>query len=73
MIVVRMNLKRLMNIVQERGGNKMELLLLLIFPILSAVVGHSKNRSAICWFFWGIVIGPFGFILAAILPALPKH
>ena len=48
----------------------MFLFLWLLFGAISAVIASFRGRSG-CWFFlWGILLGPFGLILAF---AMPKH
>jgi len=43
----------------------MEILLIwLLFGIVSAVVASNKGRSGCGWFALGVLLGPFGFILA---------
>lgn len=35
--------------------------------ILSAVVASNKGRSSVGWFFMGLLLGPFGFLLALVV------
>ena len=47
----------------------MEILFIwLLFGIVSAVVATTKGRSGCGWFILGILLGPFGFILALVVP-----
>ncbi|HZP02716.1 MAG TPA: zinc ribbon domain-containing protein [Terriglobia bacterium] len=47
----------------------MEILLIwLLFGIVSAVVASNKGRSGCGWFALGVLLGPFGFILALVVP-----
>ena len=47
----------------------MEILFIwLLFGIVSAVVATTKGRSGCGWFIIGILLGPFGFILALVVP-----
>ena len=39
----------------------------LLFGIVSAVVASNKGRSGCGWFLLGILLGPFGLILAAVV------
>ena len=48
-------------------------LTLAICSIMTAIVGGAKNRNWAAWFFIGLLTGPIGFILVAVMPALPKH
>jgi hypothetical protein len=44
----------------------MEIVILwLLFAIFSAVLASYKNRSALAWFFIGLVCGPFGLLVGA--------
>lgn len=43
------------------------LLLWLLFGIVSAVVATNKGRSGCGWFALGVLLGPFGFILALVV------
>jgi hypothetical protein len=36
----------------------------LLFAIFSAALASSKNRSAFGWFFCGLLLGPFGLLVA---------
>ncbi len=46
----------------------MEILLLwLLCGIASAVVATNKGRSGCGWFALGVLLGPFGFILALVV------
>lgn len=46
----------------------MEILLIwLFFGIVSAVVASSKGRGGCGWFTLGVLLGPFGFILALVV------
>ncbi|MBW2075781.1 MAG: zinc ribbon domain-containing protein [Deltaproteobacteria bacterium] len=47
----------------------MEILIIwLLFGIVSAVVASNKGRSGCGWFALGVLLGPFGFILALVVP-----
>jgi len=39
----------------------------LFFGIISAVVASNKGRSGCVWFALGVLLGPFGFILALVI------
>ena len=39
-----------------------------LFGIVSAVVATTKGRSGCGWFALGTLLGPFGFILALVVP-----
>lgn len=46
----------------------MEILIIwLLFGIVSAVVATNKGRSGCGWFFLGVLLGPFGFVLSLIV------
>ncbi len=53
----------------------MEVLIIiwLLFGIISAVVASNKGRSGCGWFFIGVLLGPFGFILALVMPKEEKN
>ncbi|HMA18192.1 MAG TPA: zinc ribbon domain-containing protein [Thermoanaerobaculia bacterium] len=36
----------------------------LLFGIVSAIIAKKKGRSGCAWFFLGVLLGPFGLILA---------
>lgn len=38
------------------------LILWILFGVFSAVGAYGKNRSAVGWFFIGVLFGPFGLI-----------
>ena len=40
------------------------LVIWLLFGVVSAVVATNKGRSGCGWFILGVLLGPFGFILA---------
>lgn len=40
----------------------------ILFGIVSAVVASNKGRSGCGWFALGVLLGPFGFILALVIP-----
>ena len=40
----------------------------LLFGVVSAVVAVNKGRSGCGWFALGVLLGPFGFILALVVP-----
>ena len=42
-------------------------LLWLLFGMVSAVVATNKGRSGCGWFALGVLLGPFGFILALVV------
>ena len=43
----------------------MEIIIIwLLFGLVSAVVASNKGRSGCGWFLLGVLLGPFGFILA---------
>ena len=44
------------------------LIIWLLFGVVSAVVASNKGRSGCGWFALGVILGPFGFILALIVP-----
>lgn len=47
----------------------MEILIIwLLFGIVSAVVASNKGRNGCGWFALGVLLGPFGFILALVVP-----
>ena len=39
----------------------------LLFGLISAVVATNKGRSGCGWFVLGMLLGPFGFILALVV------
>ena len=41
----------------------------IICAVVCAVIAESKNRSAVGWFFIGLVLGILGVILVAVLPS----
>jgi hypothetical protein len=46
----------------------------LICGVGAAMIASNKNRSALVWFFGGVMLGPIGIIIIACLsrePALP--
>ena len=44
------------------------LIIWLLFGIVSSVVASNKGRSGWGWFALGLLLGPFGFILALVVP-----
>lgn len=40
----------------------------LLCGVVAAVVATSKGRSGCGWFILGVLLGPFGFILALVVP-----
>lgn len=47
----------------------MEVLIIwILFGVVSAVVATNKGRSGCGWFALGVLLGPFGFILALVVP-----
>jgi hypothetical protein len=42
----------------------MVIVIWLLFGLISAVVATNKGRSGCGWFTLGVLLGPFGFILA---------
>jgi len=47
----------------------MELFLIwLLCGVVAAVVATTKGRSGCGWFLLGVLLGPFGFILALVVP-----
>lgn len=40
----------------------------ILCGVVSAVVASSKGRSGCGWFILGVLLGPFGFILALVVP-----
>lgn len=43
------------------------LLIWLLFGVVTAVVASNKGRSGCGWFALGVLLGPFGFILALVV------
>ena len=43
------------------------LVLWILFGVVSAVVANKKGRSGCGWFIIGVLLGPFGFILALVV------
>lgn len=41
----------------------------LLFGIVSAIIAKKKGRSGCAWFFLGVLLGPFGLILAFAAPS----
>ena len=41
----------------------------LLFGLVSAVVARKKGRSGCAWFFLGVLLGPFGLLLAYAVPS----
>lgn len=52
----------------------MEILILIwaIWPIMTATIAYSKNRSWFGWGVMGILIGLFGVVWIACLPKLEQ-
>lgn len=44
------------------------LIIWLLFGIVSAIVASNKGRSGCGWFALGVLLGPFGVILALVVP-----
>ena len=44
--------------------------LAVLFALFSAFGASQKNRCAACWFFSGLLFGPFGLLVYA-LPVMP--
>ena len=40
----------------------------LLFAIFSAIIASSKGRSAVNWFFIGLLFGPFGLVVGLMSP-----
>ena len=49
------------------------LVLWLICAVVTAVIANSKGRSGAGWFCVGLLIGIFGIVLAACLPAIDQR
>ncbi len=45
----------------------------IICGIVTAIIASSKGRNAFGWFFVGLLLGIFGIILIACLPATPER
>ena len=41
----------------------------LLFGIVSAIIAKKKGRSGCAWFFLGVLLGPFGLLLAFAAPS----
>ena len=39
----------------------------LLFGVITAVVASKKGRSGFGWFVLGMMLGPFGFVLAVVV------
>lgn len=52
----------------------MEILFIwLLCGIISAIIASGKGRSGIGWFFGGILLGPLGIIIVAVLPKIKSE
>ena len=40
----------------------------VLFGVACAVIATNKGRSGFGWFILGFLLGPFGFILALVVP-----
>ena len=40
----------------------------ILFGVASSFVASNKGRSGCNWFGWGFLLGPFGLILAFVVP-----
>ncbi len=47
-------------------------LICVVFGIAAALVAHSKARNALGWFLGGLVLGPFGLVVAVLPRALKE-
>lgn len=47
------------------------IILWVLFGAISAAIASSKNRSGCGWFLLGVLIGPFGLLVAAFPPLEP--
>lgn len=45
----------------------------LLFGVVSGVVATNKGRSGCGWFALGVLLGPFGLILALVVPKNPPR
>ena len=46
--------------------------LYLVFPISSAIVARNKGRSAVGWFFLGLIF-PFAILFVTVAPPSPSN
>ena len=54
------------------GGNKLEFVVIwILFGIVASIIAGVKGRSGCGWFIAGVLLGPFGLIVA-FLPATEK-
>ena len=49
------------------------LVIWILFGIITAVVGANKGRSGCAWFLVGVLLGPFGLILALVVSRETKN
>jgi hypothetical protein len=45
----------------------------IVCAVVTAIIASSKGRSGLGWFLIGAVLGIFGIVLIACLPALPGY
>ena len=40
----------------------------LVFGLIASVIAHSKGRNSLGWFAAGMLVGPFGLVVALLPP-----
>ena len=50
-----------------------QILILIVFATVTAMIASSKGRNAVGWFFGGFFLGLIGIIIVAVLPNLKKQ
>jgi len=44
--------------------------LALVFGVVSSIIAYSRGRNSLGWFIAGLLIGPFGLVVAALPPVV---
>ena len=47
-------------------------LVTLVFGVIASLIAHSKGRNSLGWFIAGMLVGPFGLVVA-LLPPVPRE
>jgi hypothetical protein len=40
----------------------------LVFGVIASLIAHSKGRNSLGWFVSGMLVGPFGLVVALLPP-----